>query len=248
VLIHGSGPGVTAWANWRITLPYLAEHGFRCLAYDIPGFGFTERKPNVAYGMRSWVDHLAGFVEDVAGGRAMLLGNSLGGALALRLAAERPELVERMVLMGPAGVPFALTPGLDAVWGYTPSIENMRALIAEHFVYDPRLATDDLVRLRYEASVQPGFQEAYAALFPAPRQRWVEAIATPDEAIRRITASTLLVHGRDDKVVPPANSFRLLQLIDDAQLHVFGRCGHWTQNERAAEFNALCALFFSAPR
>ena len=246
VMIHGSGPGVSAWANWRTTLPYLAARGVRTFAYDIPGFGYTERVPGVRYGIERWVEHLAAFLDDVVGGPAMLLGNSMGGAIALRLATERPGLVTRIGLMGACGVSFPITPSLDAVWGYTPSLAGMRTLIAEHFAYDPALATDDLVRLRHEASIQPGFQEAYAALFPAPRQRWVDAIATADDKLRRIAVPTLLVHGREDRVIPPACSYRLLELIPDAQLHVFGRCGHWTQVERAAEFNALCALFFGA--
>lgn len=246
VMIHGSGPGVTAWANWRFALPDLAERGFHCYAYDIPGFGYTERRPGVAYGIEQWVEHLIAFVEEVVGGPAMLLGNSMGGALALRLATKRPDLLTRMVLMGSCGIPFPITTGLDAVWGYTPSLANMRKLIAEDFVFDPALATDELVKMRFEASTQPGFQESYASLFPAPRQRWVDAIATPEDQIRRIAVPTLLFHGREDRVIPLATSYRLLELIPDAQLHVFGRCGHWTQVERAAEFNANCALFFGA--
>jgi 2-hydroxymuconate-semialdehyde hydrolase len=244
VMIHGSGPGVTAWANWRGVLPALAAQGFHGYAFDVLGFGYTQRRPDIHYGMDQWVDHLAAVIEDVAGAPAMLLGNSLGGAMCLRLASRRPELISRMVLMGSGGLTFELTPALDAVWGYTPSLENMRTMISEYFAYDPALATPDLVKMRYEASIQPGFQESYASLFPAPRQRWVAAIGTPEEQIRQIAIPTLLVHGRDDKVVPLSSSYRLLELLPDAQLHVFGKCGHWTQVERAAEFNALCAAFF----
>jgi 2-hydroxymuconate-semialdehyde hydrolase len=246
VFIHGSGPGVSAWANWRLTLPYLAARGFHCYAYDIAGFGYTERSPGVAYGIEQWVEHLAALIEDVADGPAMLLGNSLGGGIALRLATERPALVTRMALMGSIGVPHAITPALDAVWGYTPSLDAMRALILERFVYDPRLATDDLVRMRHEASIQPGFQESYASLFPAPRQRWVDALVVREDRLERLSVPTMLFHGREDRVIPLACSYRLFELIPDAQLHVFGKCGHWTQVERAAEFNAQCALFFGA--
>ena len=80
-------------------------------------------------------------------------------------------------------------------------------------------------------------------MFPAPRQRWVDALATPDDVIAALPHRTLVVHGRDDNVIPLANAHRLLELIDDSQLHVFGRCGHWTQIEHAAEFNALVARF-----
>ncbi len=244
VMIHGSGPGVTAWANWRLALPALAEAGYHAHAYDIVGFGYTERRDGEKYGIDAWIAQLTAYIEDVVGAPAMLVGNSLGGALALRFATIHPELVARLVLMGPAGVPFTLTPALDRVWGYTPGVESMRKLIAHDFAFDPSIATDDLVRLRYEASIQPGFQEAYAALFPAPRQQWVDAIVTPDAAIRGISVPTLIVHGRDDQVIPLENSLRLLHLIPNAQLHVFGQCGHWTQVEKARDFNALLIHFF----
>ncbi|HEV7862444.1 MAG TPA: 2-hydroxy-6-oxo-2,4-heptadienoate hydrolase, partial [Acidimicrobiia bacterium] len=81
----------------------------------------------------------------------------------------------------------------------------------------------------------------------APRQRWVEALATPEERIAAIPHEALLVHGRDDRVIPLENSSRLLGLIERSELHAFGRCGHWTQIERAAEFNDLLVRFLTAP-
>ena len=93
----------------------LAARGFHGYAFDVLGFGYTERRPGIHYGMPQWIEHLTAFIEDVVGGPAMLLGNSLGGGMALRLASDRPDLVTRMVLMGPAGVEFELTPSLDAV-------------------------------------------------------------------------------------------------------------------------------------
>lgn len=245
VLVHGSGPGVTAWANWRVTIPYLAERGFHVFAFDIVGFGYTAAEAGVHYGMRQWVDHLTAFVEDVVPGkRASLVGNSLGGALTIALAVRRPELIERMVLMGSGGLSFPITEGLDMVWGYEPSEGAMRKLIVEYFAYDASFVTDDLVKARYQASIQPGFQEQYSSLFPAPRQRWVESITTPESEIKQIGIPTLLFHGREDKVIPLDVSYRLLSMIPKAQLHVFGECGHWTQVERAADFNALVAHFF----
>lgn len=108
-----------------------------------------------------------------------ILGNSFGGALALATAIRHPNRVGRLILMGSVGVRFDLTPGLDAVWGYTPSIENMRKLL-EIFAYDQTLVSDQLAELRFRASIEPGFQESFASLFPAPRQRWIEMLASPD--------------------------------------------------------------------
>jgi pimeloyl-ACP methyl ester carboxylesterase len=82
-------------------------------------------------------------------------------------------------------------------------------------------------------------------MFPAPRQRWVDALATPEAVIADLPQRTLIVHGRDDKVIPLENAYRLLGLIDDSQLHVFGRCGHWTQIEHAQEFTALVGDFLA---
>jgi pimeloyl-ACP methyl ester carboxylesterase len=82
-------------------------------------------------------------------------------------------------------------------------------------------------------------------MFPAPRQRWVDAMVTPDEQLLALPHETLIVHGRDDQVIPLANAHRLLELIPKAQLHVFGRCGHWTQIEWSAAFNRLVADFLA---
>ena len=245
VFIHGSGPGVTGWANWRLALPVFAKH-FHVLAPDVLGFGYSARPEGVRYGKDVWVDHLIAFLRAKGVERCHLVGNSLGGALSLALAAREPQIVKRMVLMGAAGVSFPVTPALEAVWGYEPSFESMRELIAEHFAYDRSLATDDLVQLRYEASTQPGFQESYSSMFPAPRQRHLDALATPDEEIAAIEAPTLLVHGREDKVVPLSCSLRIFELLPNAQLHVFGKCGHWTQLEQRDGFNSLVMQFFGA--
>lgn len=243
VFVHGSGPGVTAYANWRLTLPVLADR-FHCYAPDMAGFGYTERREGFSYTLQNWVDQLVGFLDALELATVSLVGNSFGGAVALRLAVTHPERVDRLVLMGSVGVPFAITEALDAVWGYQPSLEAMRRML-DYFAYSRELVTDELAQVRYEASVRPGFQESFAAMFPAPRQRWVDALSTPPEQIAKLKQPTLIVHGRDDKVIPLATSLGLHELIDDSELHVFGRCGHWTQIERSGPFTALVAEFLS---
>jgi 2-hydroxymuconate-semialdehyde hydrolase len=243
VLLHGSGPGVTAWANWRLTMPALAT-SFRVVAPDMVGFGYTERPPGVRYALDTWVAHAIGVFDALELDQVNLIGNSFGGSLALALAIRHPDRVRRLVLMGAAGLSFSLTPGLDAVWGYTPSIENMRGLL-DIFAFNRDLVSDELAKLRYEASIRPGIQEAYSAMFPAPRQRWIDMLSSSEADIAALPHETLVVHGREDAVIPPENSYRLAQLIPRSQLHVFGRCGHWTQIEHAARFNQLVVDFFS---
>ncbi|MGY6496767.1 MAG: alpha/beta fold hydrolase [Microcella sp.] len=243
VLLHGSGPGVTAWANWRGVIPQLAEH-HRVIAPDILGFGYTALPAGVRYGLETWTAHLTGFLDALGLERVALVGNSFGGALALSLVTTLPERVDRLVLMGSVGVPFELTEGLDAVWGFQPSLPEMRRLL-DVFTYDHTIGTDDLARLRLEAATRPGVQEAFSAMFPSPRQRSIDAMTIDEARIREIGQDTLLLHGRDDQVIPLANSLRLLELIVPSQLHVFGRCGHWVQIEKATEFTRLVRDFLA---
>ena len=245
LLIHGSGPGVSAWANWRLTIPALARH-FSVVAPDIVGFGFTDRPEGVSYDLTTWTAHAVGVLDALGIDRAHVVGNSFGGSIALSLAIHHPERVDRLVLMGSVGVPFTITDGLDAVWGYEPSVAAMESLL-HLFAYDRDLVGEDLARLRYEASMRPGVQEAYARMFPAPRQAALDAMTHAEADIAGISAPTLVVHGRDDQVIPLQNAYDLLRLIDDAQLHVFGRCGHWTQIEHADAFSDLVIRFLEGP-
>ena len=243
LLIHGSGPGVSAWANWRLTIPALAG-ARRVIAPDMVGFGFSARPQGIHYNLETWVKQAIGLLDALQIERADLVGNSFGGGLALALAIRHPARVRRLVLMGSAGVSFPITAGLDAVWGYQPSIANMRKLL-DLFAFDRSLVSDELAELRFNASIQPGFQEAFASMFPAPRQNGVEALASREEDIRALPHETLVVHGREDHILPLSNSLTLAQWIQRSQLHVFGRCGHWTQIEHAARFNQLVANFLA---
>jgi pimeloyl-ACP methyl ester carboxylesterase len=243
VLIHGSGPGVTSYANWRLVLPALAEN-FRVLAPDMVGFGFSERPANIEYGVQTWADQVVGLMDTLELPKAHLVGNSFGGAIALRIATQHPDRVGKLVLMGSMGVPFPITEGLERVWGYEPSFENMRKVL-DVFAYSRELVNDELAEVRYRGSIQPGFQESFAAMFPAPRQRWVEAMCTPEDEIRRLPHRTLIVHGREDQVIPVQTSLRLEELIDNADLSVFSHCGHWSMIERTADFNRAVSAFLS---
>lgn len=241
LLLHGSGPGVSAYANWRLNGPFLGQ-SFRVIAPDIVGFGFTERPKVIRYKLSAWVQHILDLLDALEIPQAHVVGNSFGGALALALTIRYPDRVDRLVLMGSVGIDFELTPGLDATWGYTPSLENMRQLL-DLFAYDRTLVTDDLAQLRYEASIRTGFQESYEVMFPSPRQKSIDALASDEESIRNLRHDSLIIHGREDRIIPPRNSTRLFELIPRAELHMFSQCGHWTQIERADWFNRLVKDF-----
>lgn len=242
IFIHGSGPGVSAYANWRLCMPYVAEN-FRVIAPDMVGFGFSDRPQNIKYNMEIWAQQIIDLMDALNLKKVNLVGNSFGGGLALALAIKYPEKFNKIVLMGAMGVDFELTQGLDQAWGYTPSLENMKSLL-DTFAYSRVLVTDELAKLRYEASIRPGFQESFSSMFPSPRQSSVRAMASNEEDIKNIKNDVLIIHGREDKVIPFENSIRLHKLITKSQLHAFGECGHWSQIEHSERFNKLIRDFF----
>jgi len=246
LLLHGSGPGVSARANWQHTIGPLADE-FHVLAPDLVGFGDTERPEDVRYSLKTWVDHVWGFLDAQQIDRVSIVGNSLGGRIALDMASQHPERVNRMVLMGSPGVGMTLTDGLKALRGYEPSYDAMRDLLLGFFAVDPSIITPDLIKIRYEASVANGAFEAYRAMFFDPRHAGSELGIEADE-VRRILTPALIVHGREDRVVPLDVGITMLSLLPNADLHVFSRCGHWTQIERAAEFSALVRQYLSGAK
>ncbi|MCL2657312.1 MAG: alpha/beta fold hydrolase [Betaproteobacteria bacterium] len=241
LLIHGSGPGVTAWANWRGIIPVLSEKA-RVIAPDMLGFGYSQCPAHLKLTPPVWVESLIVLLDALKIKKVSVVGNSFGGAIALALAKAHPERVNRLVLMGTAGINAPISGGLERVWGYTPSLEAMKGLM-EVFAYDHSIITDDLVRMRYEASIRADVQERFARLFPAPRQRGVEMLALADSDLAAITHKTLLIHGVNDQVIPVEWSRRMKALLPNSTLQEFDQCGHWVQIEKAAQFTLAVSDF-----
>ncbi|WP_175684671.1 alpha/beta fold hydrolase [Burkholderia anthina] len=245
-LLHGSGPGVSGWTNWKGVMSDLAQT-FRVVVPDIAGFGFTEFKEGSRYDIKLWVRHLVGIMDALSIEKASIVGNSFGGALAIGLALFDPSRVDRIVLLGTPAGEFEQTPGLRSAWEYEPSLENMERTM-RLFPHDQSIITEEMVRARYEASARPGAQDALRKLIPKPSQEGPTIVkGFPASAVAGIEAPTLVLHGREDKVVPPACGFLLAQHIPNADLHLFAKCGHWVQTERRAEFLRLVTEFVGQP-
>jgi pimeloyl-ACP methyl ester carboxylesterase len=109
--------------------------------------------------------------------------------------------------------------------------------------------TDEMIELRLQTAARTGAAQRQGRMFPGnPKLTRVSSMLTPVQLIAQIQAPTLLVHGRDDQIMPVSSSYRLHELIDGSDLHVFARCGHWSQIDRLDEFNALAISFFGASR
>ena len=244
IALHGSGAGVSAAANWSYFLPDLAARGFRVIAPDVVGFGATVPNREYEYGDQAWVDWLAAFVDATNVSQAHLVGNSFGGWLSMRFALDHRETVASLVLMGTGGVARTKSPArLENERYVTPSLEGMRSIL-QNFVYHKELITDELVAVRYEASAAPGAPERFAAV-KAARDRDVRASPLIEMGLESLDVPTLLVHGKDDQIIPYGVSVELLGILPQSELIVFDRCGHWNMLEDPPRFNAVVADFLS---
>ena len=170
----------------------------------------------------------------------------MGGAIALSLAAARPGRGAAHRADGLDGRGDGAAAGLDTVWGYTPGVAQMREVIGL-FAHDRGLITDELVEMRYQASLNPPVRDSWAAMFPQPRQRWVDDLALSGAELAAVSVPVLLVHGRDDRVVPwRVSSAQLVDLLPDCTAaRAVGGCGHWTMIEKTADFLAVVQPFLA---
>lgn len=253
VLLHGGGPGATAWSNFGANVPVLAKH-FRVIAIDQPGYGGSDIGTVTAHYFTHAADAVAGLLDALGIDRVHLVGNSLGGGTATRFALRHPDRAGRLVLMGPGGLSvnvFAPDPteGVKRLMEFAappgPSKEKMAAFLRT-LVYNPKMVTDALVEERYAAATRPEVARGMAAMgasFSDPARieeglLWREA--------HRLRNEVLLLWGREDRVNPVDGALLAAKLIRRVQLHIFGGCGHWVQLEKFDEFNRLTIGFLEA--
>ncbi len=242
VFLHGSGAGVSAAANWWLNLPPLAEK-VRTIAVDLIGFGQTQVPDDVEYGIHEWGAHVLRVLDGLGIEKAWLVGNSLGGWVAVQMAISHPDRVAGVISMGTGGAP-RKTQALNSHAKPDVTPAGIRAVL-EDFVVDASLVSDELVDARYRAALVPDAPERFAAVIAA-RERDRSGIPLADDDLRAISVPVLLIHGREDSVIPPERSWRLFGLVPDVELHVFSECGHWSQVECADRFNTVVGDFLSA--
>jgi 2-hydroxymuconate-semialdehyde hydrolase len=241
LMLHGSGPGTTGSGAWAPTAQALGT-SWRLVAPDQAGFGRTPVPAGSRGGLRLWTEQAAGLMDALGVEHYAVVGHSMGGAVALALAAARPRQVTHVVAVSTMGAPGApLSAELDAIWAAPAGPLGARDML-RRLVYDQALVTEPAVDAR-AAAMRAG-AAAFAPLFPPPRARWADELALPAQTLAGVRAPVLLVHGAQDRVTPIGTAaLPLLEHLADVRLHVFGRCGHVPAVEHPHDFRRLLSCF-----
>lgn len=246
VMFHGSGPGASGWSNFHRNVDAFVDAGFRVLLIDSPGFNksypIVTKSRDGAYAQAT-----KGVLDKLGIKRAHMIGNSMGGATAMRMAVDYPEMVGKLIMMGGGSVGASTTTpmpteGLKLLQGLyrNPSMENLRKML-DIFVYDPSQLTEELINGRFENMMRR----------PEHLSNFVESLkssggrANYAHLLPTLTMPTMIIWGRDDRFVPLDLGLRMLWGMPDAELHVFSKCGHWAQWEHADKFNQLVLDFLA---
>ncbi|SEB02915.1 MULTISPECIES: alpha/beta fold hydrolase [unclassified Mycobacterium] len=254
MLLHGGGPGASGVSNYSRNIDALAKR-YRVLVPDMPGYGRSSKGIDKSDPFGSLADAMRGLLDELSISTAHLIGNSYGGAAALRLALDTPGRVGKLVLMGPGGIgttrglPTAGLNSLLAYYGGTgPSREKLAEFIRNYLVYDGDSIPAELIDLRYAASIDPEVVADPPLSRPsgpfALRTLWRMDL-TRDSRLASLQTPTLILWGRDDKVNKPSGGPMLQNIMPNAELVMTTRTGHWMQWERADLFNQMVDEFLT---
>jgi len=233
VFIHGSGPGAGGHSNFKLNYPWFAEQGFRCVVPDLPGYGASDKPVDREYVLDFFVESLHALLTEMRIERAVLVGNSLGGAIAMKYALDHPESVSHLVLMGPGGIEERETyfrmEGIQRMMsdfaGGVLDREGMRRLLTL-LVHDPKHVTEQLLDERV----------------PVVAQQPKEVLATMrvpnlEARLSELTVPILGFWGVNDRFCPSSGSQKILERCPDVEFTLVNRCGHWVMVEHRDMFN-----------
>ncbi len=243
ILLHGGGAGADSFGNWRGCLARFAEH-YHVYAVDMVGFGCTDKPDprDYSYTQQARNEHIIAVIETLGLDSVNLIGNSMGGSTSMGVAIERPDLVNKLVLMGSAGVRAPITDELKSIMNYDHTTAGMirivRGLTNPDFRFD-----EELVNYRHGLSIQDDTKRAYNAVMGWIRQQG--GLYYEEDYIARVTQETLVVNGKLDKVVPLSSAYRLLELIENSWGYIIPGCGHWAMIEKPVEFTATTLSFLN---
>jgi 4,5:9,10-diseco-3-hydroxy-5,9,17-trioxoandrosta-1(10),2-diene-4-oate hydrolase len=248
VCLHGGGPGANSWSNFAANIPVLMR-SYRLLLVDLPNFGKSSRLVLEGPPLTFLARVLDEFLGVLGIAKAAFVGNSYGGQVAIKTAIDFPARVESLVVIGSAPTVYSLfapmpVEGVKLIGQYYrgeggPTHAKMKQIISS-MVFDQRFATEEVVRARYEASIDPELIRVNTA--PPPIRQDLTA------ELPRVAAPTLVLWGMDDRAGALDVGLLMTRAMQNAQMHIFTKCGHWVQVEREGEFNELVLNFLARYR
>ncbi|OQC15948.1 alpha/beta fold hydrolase [Candidatus Skiveiella danica] len=251
LMLHGGGPGASGLSNYARNIDALASR-FRVLVPDLPGYGGSSKGVNSEDPFGDLAAAMLALLDALGIDRAHVVGNSLGGACALRMALEQPGCVDRLVLMGPGGIGIsqaAPTEGLKRLLGYYagegPTLEKLRTFICEDLVFDGSRIPEAVLRERFEASIDPEVLASPPLRAPKDLEAFRRLDFLLDPRLPALAHRTLVLWGTADRVNPATGAMALQARMPACDAYLFSRTGHWVQWERADEFNAVVTAFLS---
>lgn len=239
--LHGSGPGASGHSNFKGNYPEIADNGFRSIVLDIVGFGFSDKPEDEQYTLDFFVECAAQAMDAIGVERCTVVGNSLGGAIAIGLALARPELVEKLILMAPGGLSpmpeYREMPGMQkmfAVYGSGEPVthEVMKELFAFGLMHDPAHATDELVSERMQIMALMNGQVMSSMQIPELTERLAE-----------LHCPVLGFWGLNERMMPDSGIMNFAKHCPRLRLVLVSECGHWVMVEHEAMFNRYCLDF-----
>lgn len=252
LFLHGSGPGVSGWRNFRGVLPTFARH-FRCLILEFPGFGVTDDFGG--HPMITAQGVVAPFLDALGVERVHIVGNSMGGGVGINFAIRYPDRIDRLVTIGGIGTnTFSPGPseGIRLLQEFTEDPTRQRLVDwLKSMVYDQSLVTEELIEERWQLATDPETLAAARRMYgKAAYAAMMAAMGATDRpmpwaVMHKVAAPTLLTWGRDDRVSPLDMAIIPMRTIPNAELHVFPNCGHWAMIEAKAAFESTVLAFLS---
>ncbi len=239
VFLHGSGPGNSAWANFRLNAKEFAQAGFHVVLPDLIGFGYTDKPLNLGdYTLNLFCDTLMEGLKAIGIEKCSFVGNSLGGGIAIQIALNQPSFVDKLILMGPGCLEeqgaYWEMPGIKRMMEINAAgiSQDSQSEALRLFTYDPQHVTDELINMRW----------AVAATQP---KEVLTTMKTPElgSKMGQLACPILTFWGANDEFMPPQGKEKCLKANDLSRLIEVNACGHWVMIEHARMFNATSIDF-----
>ena len=245
VFLHGSGPGASGHSNFKGNYPEWAERGYRCLVIDLVGFGFSDKPDDVAHPLSFFVECVKQTLDTLGVDSCAVVGNSLGGAVAVGLALDFPDLVSRLILLAPGGMSvreeYLQMPAMQKMFevyaasGGELTDAGLREFFEFGLVYDPRHITDELMAERRQ-------------ILELMNPQVMQTMAIPHlaERLGKLVCPVLVFWGANDRMMPETGLLEMAHHCRAMKLILLSECGHWVMVEHEALFNNECLQFLAA--